>query len=206
MWHCFCDVFHRWAGLVWYYCPPPPSPHLLGGLKNIYIYIFFFILSAMFSPFLYHSPSRIPLCNNYLKMCILVEAVSKCFHCIWSIEDVVESLSSWLPLLLPILLTADSEEHFLVLPKELAEKSEQLTLYKQLLMSTKPLTFRLDRNLRVFRLSSRVAQFDLPNDFFHLTVDEIRKEQKQRLLFFFTLMWSLFFCKKDLFLLFVCNV
>lgn len=76
--------------------------------------------------------------------------------------------------------TLDSEEQFLVLPEEVAQEQDQLTVYRELLVSTQPLQCPVDRNIQVFRPSANVSKFDLPNDFFNLTAEEIKREQKLR--------------------------
>ena len=39
---------------------------------------------------------------------------------------------------------------------------------------------KVDQNLQVFKVSPKATHFDLPRDFFSLTSEEIKKEQKQR--------------------------
>ena len=74
----------------------------------------------------------------------------------------------------------DGEEQFLVLAEDKMKSPESLEVAKELLTSATPLKAELDRNLQVFRSSSRVTHFDLPNEFYKLSVDEIKKEQKLR--------------------------
>lgn len=72
----------------------------------------------------------------------------------------------------------DVEEEFLVLPKDKAELTSDLETCRELLTSGERLSLKLDRNLQVFRPSFRATNFDLPDSFFNLSVDEIRREQK----------------------------
>ena len=74
----------------------------------------------------------------------------------------------------------DSEEEFLVLPREKAEAVSDLETYKELLESGETLPLKLDRNLQVFKPSFKATTFDLPDSFFNLSVDEIRREQKAK--------------------------
>ena len=67
-----------------------------------------------------------------------------------------------------------------MLPSERAGKAEELEVCKELLTSGQPLKIAVDRNLQVFRPSSRATHFTLPDDFYHLTLDEVKKEQKAR--------------------------
>jgi UBX domain-containing protein 6 len=57
-------------------------------------------------------------------------------------------------------------------------ESEQLAVFRELLCSSEPLKPTLDRNVTLFTPSPHVNHFDLSNDFFQLSIDEIRKEQK----------------------------
>ena len=76
---------------------------------------------------------------------------------------------------------ADGEEQFLVLAEDKMKNPEGLEVAKEMLTSAAPLKAELDRNLQVFRPSPRVTHFDLPSEFYKLSVDEIKKEQKLRL-------------------------
>ena len=79
-----------------------------------------------------------------------------------------------------VYLYLDGEEQFLVLAEDKMKSPESLEVAKELLTSATPLKAELDRNLQVFRSSPRVTYFDLPNEFYKLSVDEIKKEQKLR--------------------------
>lgn len=73
-----------------------------------------------------------------------------------------------------------AEEVFYVLSDEKAKNVQFLQECKQALMSTEPLNPKLDRNIQVFQGSSRMNQFNLTEDFYNLTVEEVKKEQKLR--------------------------
>jgi UBX domain-containing protein 6 len=77
-------------------------------------------------------------------------------------------------------LTIEIEEEFLVLPAEKAAALSDLDTCCELLTSGEPLVLKLDRNLQVFKPSLRAAQFTLPDNFFNLTVEDIRREQRLR--------------------------
>ena len=77
-------------------------------------------------------------------------------------------------------LRSDAEQTFYVLPMEMAARSSDLEAHRELLTSAQPLTAKVDRNLQVFKPLSRATHFDLPKHFFNLTLEEIKKEQKQR--------------------------
>ncbi|XP_064388211.1 UBX domain-containing protein 6-like isoform X2 [Halichondria panicea] len=74
----------------------------------------------------------------------------------------------------------DAEQLFYVLPMEVAASSSHLEAHRELLTSAQPLKAKVDRNLQVFKPLSRATHFDLPKHFFNLTLEEIKKEQKQR--------------------------
>ena len=82
--------------------------------------------------------------------------------------------------LLSTYMYADGEEQFLVLAEDKLKNPESLEVAKELLTSATPLKAELDRNLQVFRSSPRVMHFDLPNEFYKLSLDEIKREQKLR--------------------------
>ncbi|NXF83309.1 UBXN6 protein, partial [Sclerurus mexicanus] len=65
------------------------------------------------------------------------------------------------------------EEDMLVRLEELRDAKEQL-------LSSEPLRARLDRQLRLFQPSAQAARFELPDDFYNLSADEIRREQRLR--------------------------
>ena len=67
-----------------------------------------------------------------------------------------------------------------MLAEDKLKNPESLEVAKELLTSATPLKAELDRNLQVFRSSPRVTHFDLPNEFYKLGLDEIKREQKLR--------------------------
>ena len=67
-----------------------------------------------------------------------------------------------------------------MLPEEKANNISDLEVCKEILTSAIPLVCKVDRNLQIFKPSFRATHFDLPESFFNLTVEEIRKEQKQK--------------------------
>uniref|UniRef100_A0A8D0L7P0 UBX domain protein 6 n=1 Tax=Sphenodon punctatus TaxID=8508 RepID=A0A8D0L7P0_SPHPU len=71
----------------------------------------------------------------------------------------------------------DATEDYYVLKEEALEELEE---HKEKLLSSEPLRAQLDRQLRVFRPSTQAARFELPNDFFNLTAEELKREQRLR--------------------------
>ncbi|OXB51775.1 UNVERIFIED_CONTAM: hypothetical protein H355_002524, partial [Colinus virginianus] len=79
-----------------------------------------------------------------------------------------------------LLLVVDTTEEYYVLKEEMLAKLEDLKDYKEQLLSCEPLRLQLDRQLCVFKPSPEAARFELPNDFYNLTAEEIRREQRLR--------------------------
>ncbi|KAF1667496.1 UBX domain-containing protein 6, partial [Aptenodytes patagonicus] len=71
-------------------------------------------------------------------------------------------------------------EEYYVLKEEMLTKLEDLKDYKEQLLSSEPVRAQLDRQLSVFKPSPEAARFELPNDFYNLTAEEIKREQRLR--------------------------
>ncbi|KAM9099658.1 UBX domain-containing protein 6 isoform 2-T2 [Sarcophilus harrisii] len=74
----------------------------------------------------------------------------------------------------------DTSEDYYVLSKEALAEVEKLEQHKVTLQTSEPVRAQLNRQRRVFKPSPLAAQFDLPGDFFNLTAEELKREQKQR--------------------------
>ncbi|NXY49938.1 UBXN6 protein, partial [Ceuthmochares aereus] len=71
-------------------------------------------------------------------------------------------------------------EEYYVLKEEMLTKLEDLRDYKEQLLSSEPVRAQLDRQLSVFKPSPEAARFELPDDFYSLTAEEIKREQRLR--------------------------
>ncbi|NXH51445.1 UBXN6 protein, partial [Rhabdornis inornatus] len=71
-------------------------------------------------------------------------------------------------------------EEFYVLKEEMLSRLEELKDRKEQLQSSEPVRAQLHRQLTLFRPSPAAARFELPHDFFSLTADELRREQRLR--------------------------
>ncbi|NXO27256.1 UBXN6 protein, partial [Cisticola juncidis] len=71
-------------------------------------------------------------------------------------------------------------EEFYVLREEVLGRLEELKERREQLLSAEPVRARLHRQLTVFRPSPAAARFELPHDFFSLSVEELRREQRLR--------------------------
>ncbi|NXJ02045.1 UBXN6 protein, partial [Psophia crepitans] len=74
----------------------------------------------------------------------------------------------------------ETTEEYYVLQEEMLTKLEDLKDYKEQLLNSKPVRAQLDRQLCVFKPSPEAARFELPNDFYNLTAEEIKREQRLR--------------------------
>nr|XP_010297276.1 PREDICTED: UBX domain-containing protein 6 [Balearica regulorum gibbericeps] len=74
----------------------------------------------------------------------------------------------------------ETTEEYYVLKEEMLTKLEDLKDYKEQLLSSEPVRAQLDRQLSVFKPSPEAARFELPNDFYNLTAEEIKREQRLR--------------------------
>ncbi|XP_057242734.1 UBX domain-containing protein 6 [Malurus melanocephalus] len=76
----------------------------------------------------------------------------------------------------------DSTEEYYVLKEEMLSRLEELKEHKEQLLSSEPVRAQLHRQLTVFQpsASGAAARFELPHDFFNLTAEELRREQRLR--------------------------
>ncbi|XP_056368367.1 UBX domain-containing protein 6 isoform X1 [Oenanthe melanoleuca] len=74
----------------------------------------------------------------------------------------------------------DTTEEFYVLKEEMLSRLEDLKDSKEQLLSSEPVRAQLHRQLTLFRPSPAAARFELPRDFFNLTAEELRREQRLR--------------------------
>ncbi|NWR97714.1 UBXN6 protein, partial [Motacilla alba] len=71
-------------------------------------------------------------------------------------------------------------EEFYVLKEEVLSRLEDLKEHKEQLLSSEPVRAQLHRQLALFQPSPAAARFELPHDFFSLTAEELRREQRLR--------------------------
>ncbi|XP_029470389.1 UBX domain-containing protein 6 isoform X2 [Rhinatrema bivittatum] len=74
----------------------------------------------------------------------------------------------------------ETTEDFYVLKEEVLANLDDLKQHKNKLLSMEPIKAKLDRQPCVFQPSPQASQFELPSDFYNLTIDDIKREQKQR--------------------------
>ncbi|XP_021488567.1 UBX domain-containing protein 6 [Meriones unguiculatus] len=74
----------------------------------------------------------------------------------------------------------EGPEEFYVLGEDARAHPQRLEQHKQRLLGAEPVRATLDRQCRVFRPSALASHFELPADFFSLTAEEVKREQRLR--------------------------
>ncbi|XP_077601396.1 UBX domain-containing protein 6 [Crocuta crocuta] len=74
----------------------------------------------------------------------------------------------------------EGPEEFYVLSEAALGQPQSLQTHKEQLLVAEPVRASLARQRRVFQPSPLASQFDLPGDFFNLTAEEIKREQRLR--------------------------
>jgi UBX domain-containing protein 6 len=73
-----------------------------------------------------------------------------------------------------------SPDEFLVLQVEGDVDMAQLTEMREILLSAEPIRPELDRGIRVYHYAPSAANMAVPDEFFRISADEIRREQQTR--------------------------
>ncbi|KAM9386075.1 UBX domain-containing protein 6 [Pholidichthys leucotaenia] len=74
----------------------------------------------------------------------------------------------------------EEEEEFLVLPEQSPDDLELMKERRDRLQRGEPVRAQLDRQPQAFRPSSNAQHFELPPEFYNLTMEELKREQQQR--------------------------
>ncbi|KAL5015433.1 hypothetical protein ScPMuIL_009703 [Solemya velum] len=74
----------------------------------------------------------------------------------------------------------DRHEDFYYLEDEYALDKERLVNIKEMLLEAHPIIPQLDRALKVFYPSSSASRFEIPEQFFNVTPEELKKEQQRK--------------------------
>ncbi|XP_062925772.1 UBX domain-containing protein 6-like [Mobula hypostoma] len=74
----------------------------------------------------------------------------------------------------------ENEDEFYVFNGDFPTTYEELRQYKNELLNAEPVRAQLDRQVRVLQPSPQAAKFELPNDFYNLTAEEVKCEQQMR--------------------------
>lgn len=74
----------------------------------------------------------------------------------------------------------DVKDEFYVLSSEAVKSLNNLQMYRDSLLNGQPIRATLERQPRIFVPSLQASQFSLTDDFYNLTVEEIKQEHQQR--------------------------
>uniref|UniRef100_A0AAQ5XJ38 UBX domain-containing protein 6 n=1 Tax=Amphiprion ocellaris TaxID=80972 RepID=A0AAQ5XJ38_AMPOC len=74
----------------------------------------------------------------------------------------------------------EEEEEFLVLPEQSPDALELMKERRDRLQRGEPVRAQLDRQPQAFRPSPNAQRFELPQEFYNLSAEELKREQQQR--------------------------
>ena len=74
----------------------------------------------------------------------------------------------------------DAEAMFYVFDAELAQDNERLQNMKDVLLQAEPIKPELDRDIKVFHPSNSASKFSIPDEFYTISPEELKKEQQRR--------------------------
>lgn len=74
----------------------------------------------------------------------------------------------------------DKEDNFYVMDSAIALDSERLTNVKEVLLTAEPLKPQLDRNLKLFYSTSKASNFNIPDEFYSISPEELKKEAQRK--------------------------
>ena len=72
------------------------------------------------------------------------------------------------------------EEEFYVMNEESAKDGERLKELKEILVNAEPIRPELDPNLKVFYPSARAMRMEVPDEFYAISPEELKREQQRR--------------------------
>ena len=74
----------------------------------------------------------------------------------------------------------DSETLFYVFDSELAKDTERLKNIKDVLLKAEAIRPELDRDIKIFHPSSAATKFDIPQEYYSITPEELKREHQRR--------------------------
>ncbi|XP_013086284.2 UBX domain-containing protein 6-like [Biomphalaria glabrata] len=74
----------------------------------------------------------------------------------------------------------DGEAAFYVFDSELAKDVDRLQNMKEILLKAEPIQPELDRDLKIFHPSKSAASFEIPDEFYAISPEELKKEHQRR--------------------------
>uniref|UniRef100_A0A7N9IB80 UBX domain-containing protein 6 n=1 Tax=Macaca fascicularis TaxID=9541 RepID=A0A7N9IB80_MACFA len=115
--------------------------------------------------------------EKYRKIKLQNKVFQERINCLEGTHEFFEAIG-FQKVLLPIQDQEDPEE-FYVLSETTLAQPQSLERHKEQLLAAEPV-LKLDPAARVFQPSPLASQFELPGDFFNLTAEEIKREQRLR--------------------------
>nr|XP_044991358.1 UBX domain-containing protein 6 isoform X2 [Jaculus jaculus] len=119
-----------------------------------------------------------PAEEKYQKIKLQNKVFQERISCLEGTHEFLEAIG-FQKVLLPA-LDQEGPEEFYVLGEAARAEPESLERHKEQLLRAQPVRAALDRQRRVFRPSALASHFQLPADFFNLSADELRREQRLR--------------------------
>uniref|UniRef100_A0A8I3WE01 UBX domain-containing protein 6 n=1 Tax=Callithrix jacchus TaxID=9483 RepID=A0A8I3WE01_CALJA len=116
--------------------------------------------------------------EKYRKIKLQNRVFQERINCLEGTHEFFEAIG-FQKVMLPVPDQEDPEE-FYVLSEATLAQPQSLERHKEQLLAAEPVRAKLDRQCRVFQPSPLASQFDLPGDFFNLTAEEIKREQRLR--------------------------
>ncbi|KAM8764265.1 UBX domain-containing protein 6 [Rhynchonycteris naso] len=116
--------------------------------------------------------------EKYRKIKLQNKVFQERINCLEGTHEFFEAIG-FQKALLPVPDREDPEE-FYVLSEAALVQPKSLERHKEQLLCAEPVRAILARQRRIFRPSPLGSQFDLPSDFFNLTAEEAKREQRLR--------------------------
>nr|8FCT_G Chain G, UBX domain-containing protein 6 [Homo sapiens] len=114
--------------------------------------------------------------EKYRKIKLQNKVFQERINCLEGTHEFFEAIG-FQKVLLPAQDQEDPEE-FYVLSETTLAQPQSLERHKEQLLAAEPVRAKLDRQRRVFQPSPLASQFELPGDFFNLTAERIKEEQR----------------------------
>ncbi|XP_052782196.1 UBX domain-containing protein 6-like [Mya arenaria] len=74
----------------------------------------------------------------------------------------------------------DKEDNFYLMEEEIAQDAERLSNVKAVLQAAEPIKPKLDRALKIFFPTSKATNFTIPDEFYAISPDELKKEAQRK--------------------------
>ncbi|XP_026544649.1 UBX domain-containing protein 6 [Notechis scutatus] len=117
--------------------------------------------------------------EKYRKIKVQNKVFQERIHCLEGTDQFFQAVG-FEKVALDVAGQEEATEDFYVLKDEALEKLDELKEHKEKLMNGEPVRAKLDRQLQIFKPSAQASHFELPSDFFNLTAEELRREQRIR--------------------------